>query len=166
MVWTCSEEGHGVHQLQNSEDGATRKEEKRKAKNKVYRFGEGGHAVIVKQRLTVVKRKVDSENRDFQNRWDSECMFTDTAGKHVCLISGANVAVIKEFNLKRNYETKHQEKLKNLNAEQKIQKVEELKKNLTFQQTFFTREQSQSEAGVKTEEKSVTSAGYLLRESF
>ena len=76
-------------------------------------------------------------------------MFTDIAGKPVCLICGANVAVFKEFNLRRHYETKHQDNLKDLNAEQKIQKVEELKKKLTFQQTFFTRAKSQSEAAVK-----------------
>lgn len=70
-------------------------------------------------------------------------MFTDIAGKPVCLLCGANVAVIKEYNVKRNYKTKHQDKLKNLNAEQKIQKVEELKKNMTIQQTFFTRPKSQ-----------------------
>uniref|UniRef100_A0A3B4G7C8 SPIN-DOC-like zinc-finger domain-containing protein n=1 Tax=Pundamilia nyererei TaxID=303518 RepID=A0A3B4G7C8_9CICH len=78
-----------------------------------------------------------------------EYMFANIAGKPMCLICGANVAVIKEFNLKRHYETKQQDKLKNLNAEQKLQKVEELKKNLTFQQTFFTRAKSQSEAVVK-----------------
>uniref|UniRef100_A0A3P9CFD4 SPIN-DOC-like zinc-finger domain-containing protein n=1 Tax=Maylandia zebra TaxID=106582 RepID=A0A3P9CFD4_9CICH len=85
----------------------------------------------------MAKRKVDSVNRAFQHRWVTEYMFTDIAGKSVCLIYGANVAVIKEFNLRQHYETKHQDKLKNLNAEQKLQKVEELKKNLTFQQTFF-----------------------------
>lgn len=39
-------------------------------------------------------------------------MFTDIAGKPVCLICGANVAVIKEFNLRCHYETKHQDKWK------------------------------------------------------
>ncbi|XP_035500193.1 general transcription factor II-I repeat domain-containing protein 2-like [Scophthalmus maximus] len=96
----------------------------------------------------MAKRKVDSENRAFQNRWEAEYMFTDIAGKPVCLVCGANVAVIKEFNIRRHYETKHQE-LQNLNAEEKIQRVKELKKNLRFQQTFFTRAKSQSEAAVK-----------------
>uniref|UniRef100_A0A669FB93 DUF4371 domain-containing protein n=1 Tax=Oreochromis niloticus TaxID=8128 RepID=A0A669FB93_ORENI len=96
----------------------------------------------------MVERKVDSESRAFQHQWVAEYMFTDIAGKPVCL-SGANVAVIKEFNLRRHYETKRQDKLKNLNAEQKLQKVEELKKNLTFHQTFFTRAKSHSEAVMK-----------------
>lgn len=60
-------------------------------------------------------------------------MFTGIPGKPVCLISEANVVVIKEFNLRQHYEAKCQDKLKNLNAEQKLQKVEELKKNLAFQ---------------------------------
>ncbi|XP_051778830.1 general transcription factor II-I repeat domain-containing protein 2-like [Erpetoichthys calabaricus] len=100
--------------------------------------------VIAKLALMMPKRKVDSENRAFKNRWEAEYMFTDVAGKPVCLICGANVAVIKEFNLRRHYETKHQDNLKDLNAKQKIQKAEELKKNLTLQQTFFTRAKSES----------------------
>ncbi len=95
------------------------------------------------------KRKVDSENKAFQNQWEAEYMFTDIAGKPVCLNCGANVAVIKEYNLRWYYKTKHQDKLKNLNAEQKLQKVEELKRNLTSQQTFFTKVKSRSEAAVK-----------------
>ena len=56
------------------------------------------------------------------------------------------MAAIKEFNLRMQYETKHQDKLKDLNTEQKKQKVKELKKNLEFQQTSFTKAKSQSEA--------------------
>jgi hypothetical protein len=97
----------------------------------------------------MAKRKVDSENRAFQSRWEAEYMFTDIGGKPVCLICGDNVAVIKEYNLRRHYETKHQDKLKSLNAEQKLQKVKELKRNLTSQQTFFTKAKSQTEAAVK-----------------
>lgn len=38
-------------------------------------------------------------------------MFTDIAIKPVCLICGANVAAIEEFNLTRHFETKHHDKL-------------------------------------------------------
>lgn len=49
----------------------------------------------------------------FQNRWQAEYMFTDIAGKSVCLIGGSNVAVIRELNLRlQHFETKHQDKLK------------------------------------------------------
>lgn len=97
-------------------------------------------------------------------------MFIDIAGKPMCLICGANVAVIKEFNLRRHLETKYQDKLKNLNSEQKLQRVEELKKNLTSQQTFFTRAKTQSEAVVKASfivaEEIVKSGRPFTRENF
>lgn len=70
---------------------------------------------------------------------------------------------MKEFNLRRHFETKHQDNLKDSNAEQKTQKVEKFKKNLTFQQTFFISAKSQSEAAVKA---SFIMAGHLPRENF
>ena len=76
-------------------------------------------------------------------------MFTDIVGKHVCLICGSSVSVIKIFNLRRHYETKHQELQNNLNIEQKLQKAEEFNENLISQQTFFTKAKSQNEAAVK-----------------
>lgn len=75
-------------------------------------------------------------------------MFTDIAGKPVNLICGANVTVLKELNLEWYVKTKHhQDKLKSLNADEKLQKVEELK-HTTFKQTFFTRAKSKSEIAV------------------
>ena len=96
----------------------------------------------------MAKRKVDAEKRTFQNRWDDVYLFTDIAGKPVCLICGKSVAVMKEFNLRLHYETKHQELLNTLNMEQKLQNAEKLKKNLTSQQTFFTPVKVQNEAAV------------------
>ena len=76
-------------------------------------------------------------------------MLINIASKPVCLICGSNVAVINEFNLRRDYEPKHQDKLKDLNTQPKKKKVKEFKKNLAFQWTFFTKAKSQSEAAVK-----------------
>uniref|UniRef100_A0A0L8GEV5 DUF4371 domain-containing protein n=1 Tax=Octopus bimaculoides TaxID=37653 RepID=A0A0L8GEV5_OCTBM len=55
----------------------------------------------------MAKRKVDAENRTFQIRWETEYMFTD----------------MDEYNLKRHYETKHQDKYKYLPTEQKQRKL-------------------------------------------
>src|SRR4029434_10782661 len=76
-------------------------------------------------------------------------MFTDVKGKTVCLVCGADVAVMKEYNLRWHYETKHQDKNKHLDMKQKLQKVEELKRSLVSQQTVFVKAKSQSEAAVK-----------------
>ena len=56
---------------------------------------------------------------------------------------------MKEYNLRRHYETKHQDKYKHLDMKQKLQKVEELKRRLVSQQTMFVKAKSQSEAAVK-----------------
>lgn len=70
-------------------------------------------------------------------------MFTEVKGKPVCLVCGDSVSVMKEYNLRRHYETstKH--------TEQRLQKVEELKRNLKSQQAMFTKAKSQSKAAVK-----------------
>uniref|UniRef100_A0A8K9Y6G0 SPIN-DOC-like zinc-finger domain-containing protein n=1 Tax=Oncorhynchus mykiss TaxID=8022 RepID=A0A8K9Y6G0_ONCMY len=71
----------------------------------------------------MAKRKVDTENRGFQTRWESEYMFTKVAGKPVCLLCGESVAVLKEYNLRLHYETKHADKNKNMDMEQRLQKA-------------------------------------------
>ena len=101
----------------------------------------------------MAKRKVDSENRGFQARWEAEYMFTEVKGKPICLLCGDSVSVMKEYNLRRHYETstKHtgKETYKNMNTEQKLQKVEELKRCLKSRQALFTKATSQAEAAVK-----------------
>ena len=80
----------------------------------------------------MAKRKVDGENRGFKARWEAEYMFTEVKGKAVCLLCGESVAVMKEYNLRRHHETskKHKDKDKNMDTEQRLQKVEELKRGL------------------------------------
>lgn len=97
----------------------------------------------------MAKRKVDTENRGFQTRWELEYMFTEVAGKPVCLLCGESVAVMKEYNMRRHHETKHTDKTKILDIEQRLQKVEELKRGLKSRQGLFRKVQSQSEAAVK-----------------
>lgn len=58
------------------------------------------------------KRKVDSENRKFLTEWTEQYCFTlpDRPGAvPVCLICNKTVALIKSTNLKRHYETTHQQ---------------------------------------------------------
>ncbi|XP_055726157.1 general transcription factor II-I repeat domain-containing protein 2-like [Salvelinus fontinalis] len=97
----------------------------------------------------MAKRKVDTENRGFQTRWESEYMFTEVAGKPVCLLCGESVAVLKEYNLRRHYETKHADKNKNMDMEQRLQKAEELKRGVKSRQALFKKAKSQGQAAVK-----------------
>ncbi|KAK0133129.1 General transcription factor II-I repeat domain-containing protein 2 [Merluccius polli] len=62
----------------------------------------------------MAKRK--AENRSFLDR-------------PVCLVCGANVAITKEYNIRRHYKTKHHDKYKDMDMTQRRQNVEEMKRN-------------------------------------
>ncbi|CAN9498135.1 unnamed protein product [Ophioblennius macclurei] len=59
------------------------------------------------------------------------------------------MAVLKEYNVRRHYETKHADKNKNADMEQRLLKVEGLKQGLKSQQALFKKAKSQSQAAVK-----------------
>ena len=89
------------------------------------------------------------ENRTFLDRWETDYLFTYVKDKPVCLVCGANVSIIKEYNIRRHYETKHQDKYKDLDMTQRSQEVEEMTKGLVSQQNMFKKATAQSEAAVK-----------------
>uniref|UniRef100_A0AAZ3REG1 SPIN-DOC-like zinc-finger domain-containing protein n=1 Tax=Oncorhynchus tshawytscha TaxID=74940 RepID=A0AAZ3REG1_ONCTS len=93
--------------------------------------------------------KIKAENRSFLDKWEAEYLFTYVKDKPVCLVCGVNVAVSKEYNIRRHYETKHHDKYKDLDMTQRSQKVEEMKRSLVSQQNMFKKATSQSEAAVK-----------------
>ncbi|XP_026025096.1 general transcription factor II-I repeat domain-containing protein 2-like [Astatotilapia calliptera] len=93
----------------------------------------------------MAKRK--NENRSFLDRWETEYLFTYVKERPVCLACGAHVALTKEYNIRRHYETKHQEKYKDMI--QRCRKAEEMKRSFVSQQTMFKKAISQSEAAVK-----------------
>ncbi|KAF0042460.1 hypothetical protein F2P81_005992 [Scophthalmus maximus] len=84
------------------------------------------------------KRKVDAESRTFKQIWTTNFFFTKVKGKPVCLVSGEHVAVFKEYNLKRHYETKHAEKYKNLTDAERARTSTDLLATLEKQQGCFT----------------------------
>ncbi|XP_032065870.1 general transcription factor II-I repeat domain-containing protein 2-like [Thamnophis elegans] len=97
----------------------------------------------------MAKRKVDFENRCFQKRWEAEYLFADIDGKAMCLVCGGHVAVLKKYNMRRHYETKHEDKYKHMDIQQKLKKVEEFKKSLMAKQRVCRKAKSQSEAAMK-----------------
>ncbi|KAL3875981.1 hypothetical protein ACJMK2_033874 [Sinanodonta woodiana] len=55
------------------------------------------------------KRKIDDECRQFQEEWSLK-YFIKSGEKALCVICNETVAVIKEYNLRRHYQSKHQDK--------------------------------------------------------
>ncbi|XP_077972202.1 EPM2A-interacting protein 1-like [Styela clava] len=94
------------------------------------------------------KRKVDTECRIFNKSWTAKYLITEVDGIAVCLVCKEKVAVIKVFNLKRHFETKHAKKYKNLSNNEMAQTAESMVAKLEKQQSFFTRLHASNDAAV------------------
>ena len=51
------------------------------------------------------RRMVNNENGKFQDKWHAVYCFMEHGGTHLCVICQSTVAVMKESNLKRHYQT-------------------------------------------------------------
>lgn len=96
------------------------------------------------------KRKVDAECRIFNKNWTAKYLFTEVGGKAVCLVCGEQIAVFKDYNLSRHYQTKHAEKYKNLTDDERTRTLEALLAKLQTQQGFFTKLHTSRDAATKT----------------
>jgi len=93
------------------------------------------------------KRKIDRENRKFNNEWELEYFFIENDGKLLFLICNENIANVKKQNIERHYEKKH-ENYKEFKGKLRETKLEELKKSLKLQQ-IFVKDQNVSHSSVK-----------------
>lgn len=95
------------------------------------------------------KRKIDADGRLFQERWEGEYMFVLQGEKPVCLLCYEAVAVVKEYNLRRHFDTKHGAKYAKVSLQEKQQMVEELKGKLRSQQDMFKKATTKNSTAVK-----------------
>ena len=84
------------------------------------------------------KRKVDKECRVFQDSWSVSYLFTKVNGIPVFLVCSQQVSVVKEYNIRRHYETHHAERYRGLQGQPRREKVKELIAGLKKQQSVFT----------------------------
>lgn len=99
-------------------------------------------------------RKVDQERRIFQEKWTEEYFFVMFREKPICLICNEAVAVLKEYNLRRHYLTKHLEKYGKVTGQLRSDNIEKLKRNLAGQQNIFLKRNADAE--------SIVRAGYAV----
>lgn len=84
------------------------------------------------------KRKVELDNRKFNERWENEFLFTDFGSKPQCLVCLQVVSVMKEYNIRRHYESTHKVKFGSVSGEARLSLVRELKSKMQKQKnTFF-----------------------------
>lgn len=99
--------------------------------------------------MSVKKRKVTDECRVFQEAWSERYFFIEYNGKATCLICKETVGVMKEYNVKRHYDTKHAGKYKEWTGQLRKDKVKEFQRKLTSQQNIFRKVTDDSEIAVK-----------------
>lgn len=74
------------------------------------------------------KRRITEELRSFQDRWTINYFFVEIKTKPICLICNDAVSVLKEYNIKRHYETKHANKFDKYKGQFRQDQVNDLKK--------------------------------------
>jgi hypothetical protein len=94
------------------------------------------------------KRKVDFECHAFKAEWSAN-YFIEFNDKALCLLCSDTVAVLKEYNIRRHYHTKHSTQYSQLTRKQRSEKFESLKRNPSSQRNFFTKMKNENEAATK-----------------
>ena len=105
------------------------------------------------------RRKVDNEYRSFNPAWKEKYFFAERFGKPQCLICLSTVAVYKECNIKRHWETNHANSPKYavMDREAKLACVSRLEESLNRQASSFNKK-----SAFQKSNESVTRAGYEI----
>ena len=85
------------------------------------------------------KRKVENENRQFHKSWTYDYFFTNINDRAVCLICCEQLSVLKKYNVKRHYESKHSSKFDNLQGQLRKDMVDQLQET---QRNLFVSDSS------------------------
>ena len=83
-------------------------------------------------------RKIESKGRLFKEDWTEKYFFVEHNNKALCLICQETVAVFKEFNMNRHYETKHS-RYSEITGQARRDKIVKLKSNLRSQSSTFIK---------------------------
>ena len=94
-------------------------------------------------------RPIDAEGRTFQERWELDYFFVEQSGVALCLVCNDKIAVMKEYNLRRHYETHHKEIFNKFEGRVRVEKFSVLKTNLAKQENIFKKVSKQSESAVR-----------------
>ena len=101
------------------------------------------------------KRKVDSECRIFPEKWSKNYFVIESGNKALCLICNEIIAVLKEYNIRRHYQSKHSSAYSQFSSKLRSDKLETLKKNLSAQQFVFKRKKAENEAATRASFRTV-----------
>ncbi|OCT91679.1 hypothetical protein XELAEV_18014740mg [Xenopus laevis] len=95
------------------------------------------------------KKRIDSENREFQEKWEEEYFSGKNKDKPQCLVCAQTVSVCKEYNFKRHYTILHRDKNAKYTGEARLTIIKDLKSKLHKQKSTFTAVTTAQKAAVK-----------------
>jgi hypothetical protein len=99
------------------------------------------------------QRKVDFENRLFQDSWTENYLFvlSPSGNKPVCLLCNESIAVVKQSNIKRHFEKKHATFNEQFPIASQIRKdkVTSLKSNVARSQLVLVRSMTKQEKAME-----------------
>ncbi|GFS59140.1 general transcription factor II-I repeat domain-containing protein 2 [Trichonephila inaurata madagascariensis] len=95
------------------------------------------------------KRKIDSECRTFKDKWNFQYFVIESSNKALCLICNETIAVLKEYNIKRHYESKHLQNYSKYTGSLRTEQFEALKRGLKSQQSLFTKANTEQESATR-----------------
>ena len=104
---------------------------------------------IVKMRAAK-KRKVDGECRVFKKECTTKNFFTEVGSTAVCLTCQKNVAVVKEYNIRRHFDTNHANYRSSLSTQQREVTSQRLVTNFRIQQNTLFQQSAVHESITKT----------------
>ena len=105
--------------------------------------------------MTTKKRKVDSECRAFKDKWEEQYFFVEVNNSTGCLICDESVAVLKEYNILRHYETKHLSKYSKFTSKLQSEKFQSMKRSSQCQKNLFTQQFTENQSVTRTRYKIV-----------
>ncbi|KAL3875565.1 hypothetical protein ACJMK2_033506 [Sinanodonta woodiana] len=85
------------------------------------------------------KRKVDNENRQFNDDLTVQYCFVQQHTNVICLLCHSTAAVAKVSNIKRHYGTKYED-FNNLIGDERTARIESLRHSLNRQQNLFSKQ--------------------------
>ena len=95
------------------------------------------------------KRNSDDEGKVFNSEWFTKFFVVPHNQDAVCLVCQSTIAVIKEYNVKRYYTSKHSFQFDEIFGQSRVDKIEHLKTSIEKQQIDFTTYKKNSELVTK-----------------
>ena len=95
------------------------------------------------------KRKIADKKRVFQDKWESLYFVTEVRDTIQCLVCMQSISVVKEYNVRRHYDTLHREKYEAFTGKLREEKVQQQKASFAKQRNLFANINKLSEDSIK-----------------